>query len=410
MAGRPVRIAVLGDTKDFETSMDRAARAAGSFEDSAGDAGRAAEKMEAKMEGVGEGADTVASKGSQAAGALTGLGDVVGGKVGAAMTGLGGAFQIASDGGDLLNAAVEGGGKLLSKAGAAAKALTKATTYQNAATKTAAAFQWLLNAAMTANPIGLIIAAVAALVAGLVLFFTKTEIGRKIFAAAFAGIKAAMGAVVSFFKDTLWPTFVKIFNWSPLGLVVNNFGKIVDFVKTLPGKITSAASGLFNAVSEKAAQVVGTYASGGGGVRGQLWNIVNAITGMPARIASAASGMWDGLSDSFRSAINWIIGKWNGLSFTLPSFTAFGKKIGGFTISTPDIPYLANGGVTTGPMLAMIGDNPGGREAVIPLDKYDLGGSTTIYNINVGTLAGGAEVGRLIVSAIRDYERAGGRA
>lgn len=36
------------------------------------------------------------------------------------------------------------------------------------------------------------------------------------------------------------------------------------------------------------------------------------------------------------------------------------------------IPALAEGGITTGPTLAMIGDNPGGREAVIPLDKYDL--------------------------------------
>jgi len=33
-------------------------------------------------------------------------------------------------------------------------------------------------------------------------------------------------------------------------------------------------------------------------------------------------------------------------------------------------PRLAEGGVTNGPMLALIGDNPGGREIVQPLDKY----------------------------------------
>lgn len=33
------------------------------------------------------------------------------------------------------------------------------------------------------------------------------------------------------------------------------------------------------------------------------------------------------------------------------------------------IPALAEGGITTGPTLAMIGDNPSGREAVIPLEK-----------------------------------------
>lgn len=40
------------------------------------------------------------------------------------------------------------------------------------------------------------------------------------------------------------------------------------------------------------------------------------------------------------------------------------------------IPALAEGGITTGPQLAMVGDNPGGREAIIPLNKLPglLGG------------------------------------
>ena len=49
--------------------------------------------------------------------------------------------------------------------------------------KSTTAVQWLLNAALTANPIGLVIAAVAALAAGLYLLFTKTEIGRQSFRA-----------------------------------------------------------------------------------------------------------------------------------------------------------------------------------------------------------------------------------
>jgi len=38
----------------------------------------------------------------------------------------------------------------------------------------------------------------------------------------------------------------------------------------------------------------------------------------------------------------------------------------------PLFPYLAKGGVTDGMTSFMAGDNPGGREAVIPLDKYDI--------------------------------------
>jgi hypothetical protein len=34
-------------------------------------------------------------------------------------------------------------------------------------------------------------------------------------------------------------------------------------------------------------------------------------------------------------------------------------------------PPLAKGGITYGPMLAMVGDNPGGQEVVAPLDKLE---------------------------------------
>lgn len=39
-----------------------------------------------------------------------------------------------------------------------------------------------------------------------------------------------------------------------------------------------------------------------------------------------------------------------------------------FHLDPPDIPHLARGGITTGPTLAVVGDNPGGREAIIPLN------------------------------------------
>lgn len=48
------------------------------------------------------------------------------------------------------------------------------------ASTVAAAKQWLLNAAMNANPIMLVITLIASLVAGLIYFFTQTETGRQI--------------------------------------------------------------------------------------------------------------------------------------------------------------------------------------------------------------------------------------
>lgn len=76
-----------------------------------------------------------------------------------------------------------------------------------AATKVAAAGQWLLNAAMTANPIGLVIAGIVALVAGLVWFFTKTEIGRK----AWGAITDAFKAGISWIMGTAVPVIKTVF-------------------------------------------------------------------------------------------------------------------------------------------------------------------------------------------------------
>ena len=57
----------------------------------------------------------------------------------------------------------------------------KAVTFATAtADKVAAAAQWLLNAAMNANPVGLVITAIGALVSLLIYFFTQTKTGRKL--------------------------------------------------------------------------------------------------------------------------------------------------------------------------------------------------------------------------------------
>lgn len=81
---------------------------------------------------------------------------------------------------------------------------------------------------------------------------------------------------------------------------------------------------------------------------GAFTTVVGFLVGLPERIRGIASGMFDGIKDAFRGVINWIIDKWNGLSFSLPSVELPGiGKVGGFTLSTPDIPRLHTGGTTT---------------------------------------------------------------
>lgn len=83
----------------------------------------------------------------------------------------------------------------------------------------------------------------------------------------------------------------------------------------------------------------------------------NAISSM----AKKGGNVFDGVKNGFRAAINWIIGKWNSLSFSLPSVSFLGQQIGGGTIGTPHVDYLASGGISGSGRVVM---NERGPEAV----------------------------------------------
>jgi len=97
----------------------------------------------------------------------------------------------------------------------------------------------------------------------------------------------------------------------------------------------------------------------------------------------------DGFINGFKSLFNAVTDIYNNfaknVSFKIPNWV---PVVGGKNFKLPQIPRLAEGGIVTGPTLAMIGDNPSGKEAVVPLEKagemgFGGGGNTTI-NINVG--------------------------
>ena len=130
---------------------------------------------------------------------------------------------------------------------------------------------------------------------------------------------------------------------------------------------------------------------------------------------AGGKAVFDGLSTYFtaifniyKSLFNGIAKLWNNtvgkLSFEIPSWV---PVIGGKGFSVPDIPYLADGGIVTGPTLAMIGER--GPEAVIPLSGR--GGGMGNYTINItGGLGSSAEIGTAVVNAIRAFNRQNGPA
>jgi TP901 family phage tail tape measure protein len=79
-------------------------------------------------------------------------------------------------------------------------------------TKAWAAAQWLLNLAMDANPIGLIIIAVAALIAVIVLIATKTTWFQTAWKATWGLIKDVAASVANWFMANVWPTMSTVLN------------------------------------------------------------------------------------------------------------------------------------------------------------------------------------------------------
>lgn len=118
-------------------------------------------------------------------------------------------------------------------------ALTIAIGAYRAAAAIATAAQWLWNASLLANPIGLIVLAIGAVVGALVLFFTKTELGRQIWDTVWNGIKNTLAtvwgflqgvftAIVGWVTGSLIPTLQGL--WQTAQSVWDGIGTVISYV------------------------------------------------------------------------------------------------------------------------------------------------------------------------------------
>lgn len=384
-----VQFDIIGNDKAsaaFDSSAASASAASSKFS-------AAADESTSRLDAVAGAADNTASATAQAAG---GLGDLAGGLAATGLISEGTAAAMETGAAAImgLTGAADIANLLTEKLKLNLIAQKVATVATTVATKAAAAGQWLMNAALSANPIGIVILAVAALVGGLIWFFTQTELGRTIIAKAWSGIQAAIGAVTTWWQTKAWPTIQvtwlliqaafnsgrakvgqimgaigdvirKVWSYSPLGLVINNWSSIMNWLKAAPGRI----AGFF--------------------------------TSLPGRIAGSLSNLFAPLGSGFRSTVNGIIGGWNRLSFTVGGGSFAGINIPSATISTPNIPYLAQGGDIRRRGWAVVGD--AGPELL----QLDAGARVTPLS-GQGTpgMPGGQEI-RLVVdgSAGGDFGR-----
>lgn len=312
---------------------DKATKVLGGVGQAFGKLGRAAASS---LDGLSERTDKVATK----TGVMTGaLGAVGGGlklvgleKYEGLLTTAAMGTDLVSGASDLLTLALESE-RVKQLAGRAATiAHTVAQKGAAAAGRALTAAQWLLNAAMSANPIGLVVVAIVALIAIFVIAYKKSETFRRIVNAAFHGVLSAARATWHWIQRN-WPLLLAIIT-GPIGVAVLAVTRNWNSIKRGAVGVKNGIVSAFNSV-------------------------VHFIGGLPGRISRSSAGMWLGLYNSFRHAVNSIIGGWNRLSFRIPSIDTHIPgvgRIGGFTLSTPNLPYLARGGLIHRAGFAVVGE------------------------------------------------------
>lgn len=223
------------------------------------------------------------------------------------------------------------------------------------------AAQWGLNAAMAANPVGLVIAGIVALGAlGVAIVANWNSISKVIFSVT-SGITKGIGQMV-------------------LGVatgVQNAVNAVLSGLRILIGPINALLKMLgFSGVSLPSSV-----------------NFTNSLSTFVSRLGQVADAGAVGGTDYL-----------------------FGGNFGGGSGQSVGVPganrRMARGGLVSGPQRVLIGE--GGPEVVAPYDQFveslgmGRGGASVTINVTAGLGVDGVAVGREIVKAIKRYERASG--
>ena len=192
-------------------------------------------------------------------------------------------------------------------------ALTTAEAANAAATMGASGAFGIFNAVLSANPIGLIVTAVAALTAGLVWFFTQTETGQQIWSSFVDWIKQAWQGIADFFvgiwsgisegASTLWDGVVTTWNAYVESLKAM-WNAVVTFFSDLWESIKEAASTAWTLITTAVMTVVQPFIDG----FMNIWNnISDGLTQVWEGIKLIFEGAWEFIKSIFLGAILIII-------------------------------------------------------------------------------------------------------
>lgn len=194
---------------------------------------------------------------------------------------------------------------------------------------------------------------------------------------AWERIQPAVSTVIGFLSDVAKVVIPAV--GKAVGFLVDNFQK---YWPTISGAVHGAIKvivpilqtviGIIVNVGTTVATIVGKVITG-------FTSIVTFVQGVPGKIAGALGNLFSPLWNGFKKFINMLISGWNSLKFTMPSVDLGPLgKVGGFTIGTPNIPYLHAGGVVPGAPGSDVAAILQAGEVVVPRKYAGQGSGVTI--------------------------------
>ena len=206
----------------------------------------------------------------------------------------------------------------------------------------------------------------------------KTAWGKVKSGEWWSGIKTTVGNAWTLVKDAVAGSWSLISTEVKTAWGLIKSGEWWSGMKTVVGtvwtNIKDAVGTSWSLISTEVKTAWGLIKSG------DWWDGLKTTVGnVWTKIKDAVGTAWTPIKDAVKTAVNSIIddinkflSKVSSIKISIPSVNIPGVgAIGGGSIGFPDlgqIPRLAKGGITNGAMTAIIGDNPGGREVVSPLN------------------------------------------
>lgn len=206
----------------------------------------------------------------------------------------------------------------------AALAATAAEKGMTLAQYAAAAAQKALNVAMKANPIGLIITAITALVAAFVYLWQNNEEFREFWIKLWAKIQSTVSKVVEWFKtvpqkihSAILGAITRVKTWgsnlasTAKTAATNMVTGVVNFAKQLPGKIWSAIVGAVQKVAQWGTNMASKAKSA---MQQLISSVTSTLKALPGKVLSIGGDLVSGLWNGITNKLSWLKSKISGFA------------------------------------------------------------------------------------------------